>query len=275
MVKYRLKLYEFQENIIDPNILKCEEITYAVLITIMNNKSRKVFTDHKRIIICHSWEGMPVWVWTADDVTAEELEYVTECLDTEFPLNEGYTYNISYELLGKLKAIDDNFVNTEIEMNMLSHRCDKVNSIENVCDGIGRIAEKDDADDISKLIYEFEFEAAGVSPDEEHCRQRVNDMINAKTLYVWENSNGELVSTTSIRIGDEIDTLATVYTKPEERRKGYCYNLVHMVTKSILDNGRLPILYTNADYPASNACYKKVGFREVGSLCTVKYKEEK
>lgn len=274
MDKYGLKLYEFQENIINPEILKGEEITYAVLIMIMNNKSRKVFTDNERIIICHSWEGMPVWAWTAADATEEELKRVAECLNAEFSLDEGYTYDISYELLDKLKEIDDNFVNTEIEVNMLSYCCDKVNDIDNVCDGWARLADEKDMDELCKLISDFEYEAAGERPDEEHCRQRINDMVNAKTLYVWENADGEIVSTTNIRIGNGIDTLAVVYTKPEARRKGYCINLVHTVTKMILDKGRLPILYTNADYEASNECYKKVGYREVGSLCAVKGKKQ-
>lgn len=270
MDKYGLKLYEWQENIINPEILKSEEITYSVLIMIMNNKSRKVFTDHKRIIICHSWEGMPVWAWAVADATEDELKRVAECLNAEFPLNEGYTYDISYELLDKLKEIDNNFLNTQIEVNMLSHCCDKVNDIDNLCDGRARVADEKDMDELCKLVSDFEYEATGKRPEEEQCIQRINDMVNAKTLYVWENAESEIVSTTNIRIGDGIDTLALVYTKPEARRKGYCINLVHTVTKLILDKGRLPILYTNADYEASNACYKKVGYREVGSLCEVK-----
>lgn len=269
MNKYGLELYEWQENIINPAILKGEEITYAVLLMIMNNKSRKVFTDHKRIIICHSWEGMPVWVWTADDVTNDELKKVAECLSDEFSLSEGYTYNISYELLEKLKSINDEISRTKIKVNMLSYRCDKVNDIEKNCGGKSRLAEINELEEICKLISEFEYEAAGKRPDEEQVRNSVVEKIEARTLYVWEYKDGDIVSTTNIRIGDGVDTLATVYTKPEARRKGYCLNLVHDVTKTILDKGRLPILYTNADYEASNACYKKVGFRKVGSLCEV------
>lgn len=270
MEKYGLELYEWQENIINPELLKGEEITYAVLLMIMNNKSRKVFTDHKRIIICHSWEGMPVWVWTASDATADELKKVAECLNAEFSLSEGYTYNISYELLERLKELDETFKSGEIKVNMLSHRCDKVNDIEKKCDGKSRLAEASEIEKLCKLVSEFEYEAAGKRPDEEQIRNSLSAKIEAKTLYVWEDADGEIVSTTNIRIGDGIDTLALVYTKPEARRKGYCMNLVYEVTKGILDKGRLPILYTNADYVASNACYKKVGYKVVGSLCEVK-----
>ena len=267
---YGLSLYEWQENIINPDILKGEEINYSVLIMIMNNKSRKVYTDHKRIIICHSWEGMPVWVWAKEDATDCELKNIIECLNEEFSLSEGYTYNISYELLDKLKQLDDGFKKAEIEMNMLSHRCDNVNEIESVCDGRARLADEKDVKVLCKLVYDFEYEAAGKALSEEEYKQRIQAMISDKTLYVWENAEGEIVSTTNIRMGDGMDTLALVYTKPEARRKGYALNLVHTVTKIIKDKGKLPILYTNADYIASNDCYKKVGYTVVGSLCTIK-----
>ena len=61
-----------------------------------------------------------------------------------------------------------------------------------------------------------------------------------------------------------------VYTKEEYRRKKYAANLVYEVTKIALDNGYIPMLYTNADYKASNACYEKIGYELKGKLCTIK-----
>ena len=33
--------------------------------------------------------------------------------------------------------------------------------------------------------------------------------------------------------------------------------------------GYTPMLYTNADYTASNACYSKIGYVLRGKLCTI------
>ena len=35
----------------------------------------------------------------------------------------------------------------------------------------------------------------------------------------------------------------------------------------------MPMLYTDADYVASNACYEKIGFILRGNLCTMAIKE--
>ena len=60
-----------------------------------------------------------------------------------------------------------------------------------------------------------------------------------------------------------------VYTLPKERRKHYAENLVYQVTKLAVNEGLSPMLYTDADYPASNECYKKIGYVLRGSLCTI------
>jgi len=42
-----------------------------------------------------------------------------------------------------------------------------------------------------------------------------------------------------------------------------------LVTKMAEDEGSLPMLYTDADYIASNACYEKIGYILRGKLCTI------
>ena len=56
---------------------------------------------------------------------------------------------------------------------------------------------------------------------------------------------------------------------PDSRRRHYAQNLVYQVTKTLRDKGYMPMLYTDADYPASNVCYGKIGYRLRGKLCTI------
>jgi len=45
--------------------------------------------------------------------------------------------------------------------------------------------------------------------------------------------------------------------------------LVSALASVIRADGLTPILYTDGSYAPSNACYRKIGFRVVGQLCTV------
>ena len=64
-------------------------------------------------------------------------------------------------------------------------------------------------------------------------------------------------------------TINLVFTRPEFRRRHYAENLVYQVTKIATDLGYVPMLYTDADYAASNACYEKIGYVLRGKLCTI------
>ena len=65
-------------------------------------------------------------------------------------------------------------------------------------------------------------------------------------------------------------SISFVYTKKEYRRMHYANNLVYEITKMVKDMGYIPMLYTNADYIASNACYEKIGYVLKGKLCNIK-----
>ena len=60
-----------------------------------------------------------------------------------------------------------------------------------------------------------------------------------------------------------------VFTRHEFRRKHYAQNLVYQVTRLAMSEGYVPMLYTDADYAASNACYEKIGYVLRGKLCTI------
>ena len=60
-----------------------------------------------------------------------------------------------------------------------------------------------------------------------------------------------------------------VFTRPEFRRRHYAENLVYQVTMKVKEAGYIPMLYTDADYVASNACYEKIGYVLRGKLCTI------
>ncbi|MBR4728022.1 MAG: GNAT family N-acetyltransferase [Clostridia bacterium] len=64
-------------------------------------------------------------------------------------------------------------------------------------------------------------------------------------------------------------SISLVYTRPADRRKHYAENLVYQVTMKAKEAGYVPMLYTDADYAASNACYEKIGYVLRGKLCSI------
>ena len=77
------------------------------------------------------------------------------------------------------------------------------------------------------------------------------------------------VSCCSFRANEGLACLGSVFTLPAYRRRHYAQHLVYRVTETVRSLGFLPMLYTDAGYPASNACYEKIGYALRGRLCTV------
>lgn len=57
-----------------------------------------------------------------------------------------------------------------------------------------------------------------------------------------------------------------VYTREKYRRCGFATILVTYISKLIISDGKIPILYTDLANPASNKAYKSAGFVERGKI---------
>lgn len=253
-----LRIYENATDILNTDILQEDEITFSMLQRIVNGGCQKVITDGERSIIALSHPVFPVWVWTKKDATEEEISALRESLQKHFPLEEGYTYNLSRELWEKLG------LSGRIQTNMLSYRLDCLGEPPHPCGGFLRLAKEGDIPALTPWLCELNHWQEGVA------EQSLREKIEQNTLFVWCDEREIPVSMASaLKQDNGYATVSTVFTHSGERRKGYCQNLVYRICESLLREGYAPILYADADYPASNGCYRKIGFRTVGSLCNV------
>ena len=90
-----------------------------------------------------------------------------------------------------------------------------------------------------------------------------------RSLYFWKDAEGKFVASCHWHPNEGMAAIGLVFTKPEARRKHFAENLVYNVTRIAEEAGYLPMLYTDADYIASNSCYERIGYIKRGELCTV------
>lgn len=100
---------------------------------------------------------------------------------------------------------------------------------------------------------------------EHYLRNEYKDAIKWFTIGTGKGS-------CSCKLNDRFALINSVYTFPNERRKHYAQNLVYRVTRKVSDMGYIPMLYTDADYKASNNCYENIGYILRGKICTIELK---
>lgn len=98
---------------------------------------------------------------------------------------------------------------------------------------------------------------------------KAEEGVRYGSLNLWKTPSGEYTASCSWHPVQDMASIGLVYTREEFRRKHYAENLVYQVTLIAREEGFIPMLYTDADYVASNACYEKIGYILRGKLCTI------
>lgn len=104
--------------------------------------------------------------------------------------------------------------------------------------------------------------------------EQAERLVNENAIFVWEHE-GELVSIAmkTRPIAHSI-SVSFVYTPPELRRQGFATALVARLSQHLLDMGYDSVtLFTDLDFPTSNAIYQKIGYRPVTDFRMVSFKD--
>lgn len=253
----------------DISLLKKDVIPFSVLASILKTPCEKIYTDHESAVICLSSSLHPVWIWAKDGGKQADIVKIASVLKEEFPLEGGFSYNFSSELLAFLTAADAYFLKAQKKMGLISYRQDTLVPPEKQANGGYYRVRMDELDAFSAIWRDATYEMTGQERDEEFCRERVKKHILSSDMFAWRDENGELAAICAKSDIFPFSKLSAVYTLPAFRRKGCASNLVSAVSMLIHEEGMIPILYTDEGNLASNDCYKKLGFTEVKRLITV------
>ncbi|MCR5120757.1 MAG: GNAT family N-acetyltransferase [Lachnospiraceae bacterium] len=254
----------------DYSLLERDRYTFFVMRRIIGAECSLLLTDHERLIICYTGAPYPVWIWTLDDARAEEYENAYRISRENGLLDGEHTFNIKYELADYfIKRAADDDLSLKITMNMFAYDCMNPILPESKVDGnIHRCTEKD-IDDLVDFLELFHEEVEIDKKSNAEYRQDAENCAKTGRLYFWVNDQGKKIASCQYAPTGDMASLNFVYTQKAYRRKHYAENLVYQVTKIARDAGYTPMLYTNADYVASNACYEKIGYVLRGKLCTI------
>jgi predicted GNAT family acetyltransferase len=105
--------------------------------------------------------------------------------------------------------------------------------------------------------------------DEEERAARVARRLRGEHgIHLWEDE--EVVSIAAIGMpADGVERIASVYTPPVLRGRGYASALVAALTQDAFARGCSSVqLNTDVDNPTSNAIYERLGYERVGEQAT-------
>ena len=254
----------------DLKLLSGDKYTFSVLSRIIGGENELLLSDHENVIICFTCQPFPVLIWTPDDASAEVMDLAYKCAQEHGFLDGDHRFNMKYELAEYfMNRAGTEGLNLSVTTNLYAYDC--LSPIAPVTE-IGGEIHKCTMDDLDEMVDFFEMfrNAVGIDIESrEQYRVEAEDGIKSGSLYFWKNSSGKAVASCSWHPVKDMASIGLVYTRDEERRKHYAEHLVYQVTMIAKNEGFIPMLYTDADYVASNACYEKIGYVLRGKLCTI------
>ena len=265
-----IKKYENQICNINLELLKDDEYCFFVLSRILQGECGLTLTDNSRIIICHSCDPYPVWIWLPNDASCEEMEFAYQTIKANFEFEGRYRFNLKYDLAHFfINRAQKDGCNLKISTNMLAYSCPSPIAPKKTAQGTCKVATLEDIEIAACFMNQFHDDVGIDQSTIDTHRKKAKELITEQRLFFWYDENNEKVAMTSYGISGDKGSIGNVFTRHDKRRCGYAANLVYAVTLIVRDKGKMPTLYTDADYAASNACYEGIGYIKQGSLCTI------
>ena len=246
-----------------------DSVTFAVLKKILRFNCTDIFTNHQTFVICYSNAPYPIWIWCKRPYDEKDTKLIADILKAEFLDKGDYRLIISEDLLQELSKTHHVFAKMHQKMQLFSYELRQINAIDHKCDGQMRRPKPTEIDTLAMHYHNASNEMEGHDFSMEDCKKIITGYMQNDELFVWVDDNDQIIATVNKTLDGNYAKIAFVYTLPTHRRKGYAINLVHKVSQMLLDDGLIPILYTNGGYVASNECYKKIGYVQVGKLVDV------
>lgn len=114
----------------------------------------------------------------------------------------------------------------------------------------------------------FHDEAGGISMDMSEFVYRI---LNGGRAWLWTDA-GRTVSLAARRAPEGGSArVGPVYTPPAERGHGYGSAVTAAATRDILDDGAIPVLFTDLANPTSNKIYQALGYTAVEDRAVVQF----
>ena len=254
----------------DLKLLDNDRYTFFVLRRILGGDCKLFISDHEKLIICYTGEPFPVWIWTRDEAKEDEMEKAYTLALENGLLDGKHTFNLKYDLAQYfIKRASKDGISLKILINMFAYDCPDPVAPTDKCDGSIYRCSENDVDELISFLDLFHKEIGIDQKDMEGYRKDAIAFIDTGRMFLWKDESGKNVASAKYAPNGDMASINLVYTRNECRRKHYAQNLVYQVTMLAKKEGYLPMLYTNADYIASNACYEKIGYVLRGKLCTI------
>ncbi|MDF2671945.1 MAG: acetyltransferase family protein [Clostridiales bacterium] len=265
-------------NIIDQDLvfeqLMTEEelIRFSMFYAICIANDSFIVTNDNNVIIGQERPTSPLWIYIKNNLSDDEREEVVKIICERLALNT--TLNVDGEekylksILEEVSSVSG--VPFKISLPKNSYVCHKPIKPEIICGGLSK-ARENDLETLSVFSRDnWEDIGFGILTPEQANNFAQRKLTNSD-FHVWRNDNERVVAMASVHKYGDVVLTDGVFTDRNERNKGYAKFLMYRITKDLLNEGFMPILYADRRKAAPNHVYKSIGYEYCGEVTEYRF----
>lgn len=255
-----------------------DKYKFYIILKNLSSTELELYSDEENYLICRGSKQWPTWIWTKENFDKSKINEIENAIEMYLTDNEKDKFTCKKELYDLLLSRNFKYLNREDYFEMGFLICYKTKKSK-LCDGILSKPTEEDRKTLEKYWYDDNMEMNGIDPiTMEQAKKDVDEFLKSNNFFVLRNQENKIVCMANYRIIENQAKLGHVYTPLEERKKGYAANLIYLITNELLDEGLVPLLYTDYNYIPSNKAYINAGYEDTGMLinfsCSKIKKEE-
>ena len=245
-----------------------DKYKFNLIYLMLESDTALFISDEENYLIGRSVPGYPTWIWTKDNIEKDKVLEIEEQLKQYLTDNDKDKFTCKKELYNCFLEDNLEYLNKEDYFEMGFLICKTPKKPKDTDGGIDKIKEEE-LGIIAKYWYNSCIETANVDLAPITMEEAIIDaksMYDSGNLYVWRNNLGKIVCMATYKENSGQARISHVYTPVEDRGHAYAANLIYEITKKILAQKLVPLLYTDYNYIASNKAYINAGYEDTGTL---------
>lgn len=243
-----------------------DKYKFNLILKNLSSPNLELYSDEENYVFCRGNKEWPTWIWTKDNFDKNKVNEIEQTINIYLTDAESDKFICKKDLYELLKNNGFNRLNLEDYFEMGFLMCKKTKRPK-FCDATISVPNKEDKNILIKYWYDDNIEMSGEnSITMKKAEEDIEKFFKTGNFYILRNKENKIVCMGSYTLTEEQAKISHVYTPVEERNKGYAANLIYAMTNDLLENGFVPLLYTDYNYIPSNKAYINAGYEDEGIL---------
>ena len=263
-----MRLATANDIVFDKLLTDNDKIIFNLFELIKQNSRAFIATDDETYIFAESSRRAPSWLYLSGLPQGKSLEELVSLVSGMVKLNALFKINARDELVRPLlDAVSEECrvpYSPELEMEVYS--CNAPHPFERL-DGRMISPREEHRELMKEFVVGMVRDSAGLSFDTDETEKFTSALLSSQSFFLWENSDGKIVSMAKIaHKANGFARLNAIFTDTDQRGRDYTKMLLSQITVSLLEEGFIPLIYSDRLIVDKNKAFEAIGYKKVGDI---------